>query len=31
MGNEASAYDDPEDKFDGIDTLGYRVLGVQPN
>lgn len=21
-------YDDP---FDGIDTLGYRVLGVQPN
>ena len=31
MGNEASTYDDPEDKFDGIDTLGYRVLGVQPN
>lgn len=23
--------DDPYDPFDGIDTLGYRVLGVQPN
>jgi hypothetical protein len=36
MGNSASAsggggeyYDD--DPFDGADTLGYRVLGVQPN
>lgn len=33
MGNSASAADeeDPLDPFDGIDTLGYRVLGVQPN
>lgn len=39
MGNEASTYQDgdgedyPEEfaKFDGIETLGYRVLGVQPN
>lgn len=23
--------DDPLDPFDGIDTLGYRVLGVQPS
>jgi hypothetical protein len=23
--------DDFDDPFDGIDTLGYRVLGVQPN
>jgi len=23
--------DDEYDPFDGIDTLGYRVLGVQPN
>jgi hypothetical protein len=23
--------DDPYDPFDGADTLGYRVLGVQPN
>jgi hypothetical protein len=23
--------EDPLDPFDGIDTLGYRVLGVQPN
>jgi hypothetical protein len=39
MGNEASTSyqeeqeDYPEEyaKFDGIETLGYRVLGVQPN
>lgn len=37
MGNSASAdyaHDndrDNEDPFDGADTLGYRVLGVQPN
>lgn len=39
MGNESSTHNDadpttyryPEDRFDGIDTLGYRVLGVQPN
>ena len=38
MGNEASSLqegdeDYPEEyaKFDGIETLGYRVLGVQPN
>ena len=32
MGNSSStdaAHDD--DPFDGADTLGYRVLGVQPN
>lgn len=37
MGNEASSssehgnYPDEFAKFDGIETLGYRVLGVQPN
>ena len=40
MGNETSTDgggDTPQDpfsigdKFDGIDTLGYRVLGVQPD
>mmetsp|Transcript_29046 Transcript_29046/g.59643 ORF Transcript_29046/g.59643 Transcript_29046/m.59643 type:complete len:383 (-) Transcript_29046:36-1184(-) len=36
MGNQTSnpQENEPEDefaKFDGIDTLGYRVLGVQPN
>lgn len=38
MGNEASSsdqhhedYTDEFAKFDGIETLGYRVLGVQPN
>jgi hypothetical protein len=35
MGNGASGgggeEDDPLDPFDGIDTLGYRVLGVQPD
>lgn len=34
MGNSASYQDDDQDeydKFDGIETLGYRVLGVQPN
>lgn len=35
MGNDSSTqYEEPEDefaKFDGIETLGYRVLGVQPN
>ena len=34
MGNSSSQHD-PEseyhDKFDGIETLGYRVLGVQPD
>jgi hypothetical protein len=36
MGNGASS-PEPEDypdefaKFDGVETLGYRVLGVQPN
>jgi hypothetical protein len=35
MGNSSSATADgeyyDEDPFDGADTLGYRVLGVQPN
>ena len=39
MGNEVSGegdyYNDDEDdyakQFDGIETLGYRVLGVQPD
>ena len=34
MGNESSQPHDHEDEFaqfDGIETLGYRVLGVQPN
>ena len=36
MGNEASSphdedYPDEYAKFDGIETLAYRVLGVQPN
>jgi len=33
MGNSSSHEndEDPLDPFDGIDTLGYRVLGVQPN
>jgi len=32
MGNSASHEGDHEDDpFDGADTLGYRVLGVQPN
>ncbi len=39
MGNEASSpsekhhedYPNEFAKFDGIETLGYRVLGVQPN
>jgi hypothetical protein len=34
MGNESSQPHDPADEFaqfDGIETLGYRVLGVQPN
>jgi hypothetical protein len=33
MGNSSSVggEDDPLDPFDGIDTLGYRVLGVQPD
>jgi hypothetical protein len=36
MGNEASSteqedYPDEFSKFDGVETLGYRVLGVQPN
>jgi hypothetical protein len=35
MGNTASEpdEDDPSatDPFDGVDTLGYRVLGVQPD
>ena len=36
MGNTSSNPDDDYDEdnidpFDGIDTLGYRVLGVQPN
>jgi len=35
MGNSPSdeygGDDDALDPFDGIDTLGYRVLGVQPN
>jgi hypothetical protein len=33
MGNSASSNDHSNhdwDEFDGIDTLGYRVLGVQP-
>jgi hypothetical protein len=38
MGNSSSSTTDADpdnallqDPFDGIDTLGYRVLGVQPN
>jgi len=32
MGNASSANDyDEHDPFDGIDTIGYRVLGVQPD
>lgn len=36
MGNGTSSpehdnYSDEFTKFDGIETLGYRVLGVQPN
>lgn len=33
MGNSSSAEQqyDENDPFDGIDTIGYRVLGVQPN
>ena len=33
MGNSASAdaHEHDEDPFNGADTLGYRVLGVQPN
>ena len=36
MGNEASSpehedYPDEFAQFDGVETLGYRVLGVQPN
>lgn len=33
MGNSSSVQKgkDDVDKFDGIETLGYRVLGVQPN
>ena len=33
MGNSASSYDENDllDPFDGIETLGYRVLGVQPD
>lgn len=36
MGNDASSpeddgYPDVYAKFDGVETLGYRVLGVQPD
>ena len=36
MGNSSSSANDLNDEdqldpFDGIDTLGYRVLGVQPD
>ena len=34
MGNSHPSPDDGDDEFaefDGIETLGYRVLGVQPN
>jgi hypothetical protein len=33
MGNSiaTSGEEDPQDPFDGVETLGYRVLGVQPN
>ena len=37
MGNSGSHegdYDEDDDyaeQFDGVETLGYRVLGVQPN
>eukprot|EP00957_Ditylum_brightwellii_P205414 15343776-Ditylum_brightwellii.AAC.1 len=37
MGNADSTHyeegeeEDPHAKFDGIETLGYRVLGVQPD
>jgi hypothetical protein len=30
-GGGGGQHDDPYDPFDGADTLGYRVLGVQPN
>jgi hypothetical protein len=34
-GNDNDLHDDDDDDaldpFDGIDTIGYRVLGVQPN
>ena len=32
MGNAASGSQDEDEfaEFDGIETLGYRVLGVQP-
>lgn len=30
-GSSVSGEEDPLDPFDGIDTLGYRVLGVQPD
>ena len=33
MGNSTSHpnHGDDLDQFDGVETLGYRVLGVQPN
>ena len=33
MGNVAPSAEEADDfaEFDGIETLGYRVLGVQPN
>jgi len=36
MGNSAATQSDPyqnpdDGRFDGVETLGYRVLGVQPN
>ena len=30
-GGYDDSHDDPYDPFEGADTLGYRVLGVQPN
>ena len=31
MGNSSSQHEDEYDRFDGVETLGYRVLGVQPS
>ena len=31
MGNSESAPPESNEDFDGVETLGYRVLGVQPN
>ena len=30
MGNSNSQHEDEYDRFDGVETLGYRVLSVKP-